>query len=349
MWTDPEDGMVYIDVPANPSPAPPVQTPPSPEWTSGSFPISLAPSIVHSHMISLTVPSSVATLATANIEGFLTRLGAQVEMQGGLIRDHKVRLGELSLALFDRPVLAFEAWAERVDTRMANISREKYDDHRLVHELQEAVLQQELQEMRGRLIALKQERDRFYCGKTVSRGLYKEVVRVEYEWMPPHCIDCIRFGHDTSLCPKRVCKEVPNISARDTKATVMEENDDGFKEQKKSGDTTGGTQPSVSIYNNDNGVSNPGLTTANPFDVLNGNGDDMCEFVTQPKVSDHVNSVLNKIKDASKPSSSNSGYGDVRLWEVEINLKMKILTSMMDMRIKWLIYMVLSRNTVTSC
>nr|GEX50130.1 hypothetical protein [Tanacetum cinerariifolium] len=28
------------------------------------------------------------------------------------------------------------------------------------------------------------------------------------------------------------------------------------------------------------------------------------------KVSDHVNSGLNKIKDASKPSSSNSGYGD---------------------------------------
>nr|GFD33874.1 hypothetical protein [Tanacetum cinerariifolium] len=50
--------------------------------------------------------------------------------------------------------------------------------------------------------------------------------------MPPHCVDCIRFGHDTSLCPKRVCEEVLNISARDTKATVMEEKDDGFKEVK---------------------------------------------------------------------------------------------------------------------
>nr|GEV15294.1 hypothetical protein [Tanacetum cinerariifolium] len=49
---------------------------------------------------------------------------------------------------------------------------------------------------------------------------------------------------------------------------------------------------------------------ANPFDVLNGNGDDMGESETQPKVIDHDNSVLNKIKDASKPSSSNSGYGD---------------------------------------
>nr|GEU73429.1 hypothetical protein [Tanacetum cinerariifolium] len=64
-------------------------------------------------------------------------------------------------------------------------------------------------------------------------GHIKEVVRVEYEWMPPHCVDCIRFGHDTSLCPKRVCEEeVPNISAWDTKATIMEEKDDGFKEVK---------------------------------------------------------------------------------------------------------------------
>nr|GEU31135.1 reverse transcriptase domain-containing protein [Tanacetum cinerariifolium] len=48
-------------------------------------------------------------------------------------------------------------------------------------------------------------------------------------------------------------------------------------QQKKSGDTKGGTQPSISTHNNDNGVSNL---------------------------------VLNKIKDASNPSSSNSGYGD---------------------------------------
>nr|GFD36068.1 hypothetical protein [Tanacetum cinerariifolium] len=30
-WTDPKDGMVYIDVPAYLPLAPPVQTPPSPE------------------------------------------------------------------------------------------------------------------------------------------------------------------------------------------------------------------------------------------------------------------------------------------------------------------------------
>ncbi|GJU16037.1 hypothetical protein Tco_1144003, partial [Tanacetum coccineum] len=105
-WIDPEDGIAYIDVPAYPPPAPPVQTPPSPEWSSGSLHVSPTPSIIpspiSSPMISLIIPSPVASPATAEAEGFLTELGAQVEMQGGLIRDHTVRLGELSPDLFKR-------------------------------------------------------------------------------------------------------------------------------------------------------------------------------------------------------------------------------------------------------
>ncbi|GJV17007.1 hypothetical protein Tco_1362330 [Tanacetum coccineum] len=77
---DQKDGRAYIDVPAYPPPAPPVQTPPSPEWSSGSLPISPAPSTVSSPisspMILLTVPLSVASPATAEAEGFLTELGA---------------------------------------------------------------------------------------------------------------------------------------------------------------------------------------------------------------------------------------------------------------------------------
>ncbi|GKD94540.1 hypothetical protein Tco_1374377, partial [Tanacetum coccineum] len=112
--TDPEDGMIYIDIPDYPPPAPLVQTPPSPEWTSGLLPISPShfdvPLPISSHMIPLT-------------------------MQGGLIRDHAVRLEELSPALFERsleyeqervavtfgpiwrPVLAFEAWAGQTDAQ----------------------------------------------------------------------------------------------------------------------------------------------------------------------------------------------------------------------------------------
>ncbi|GJW20349.1 hypothetical protein Tco_0030971 [Tanacetum coccineum] len=103
---DLEDGRAYIDVPAYPPPASLVQTQPSPEWSSISLRISPAPSIVpfpiSSPTIPQTVPSLVASPATAETEIFLTELGAQVEMQEGLIHDHTVRLRELSPALFER-------------------------------------------------------------------------------------------------------------------------------------------------------------------------------------------------------------------------------------------------------
>ncbi|GKB98440.1 hypothetical protein Tco_0984577 [Tanacetum coccineum] len=87
-------------------------------------------------MIPLTVPSPVTTPATAETEGFLTELGAQVKTHGGLIRNHTVRLEELSPALFERslehehervavtfgalwrPVLALESWAENQELRL---------------------------------------------------------------------------------------------------------------------------------------------------------------------------------------------------------------------------------------
>nr|GEV29258.1 hypothetical protein [Tanacetum cinerariifolium] len=153
-WIHSKDGIAYIDVPAYPPAAPFTQTSLSPESSPGSFPISPTPSIVplriSSPMISLTVPLLVALPATIEAEGFLTELGAQVEMQGGLICDHTVRLGELSPALlkrYDRDIgelftralwrlmLALKAWAGRVDTQMTDISQTGYDDHRLVHDI----------------------------------------------------------------------------------------------------------------------------------------------------------------------------------------------------------------------
>ncbi|GKE38410.1 hypothetical protein Tco_1461815 [Tanacetum coccineum] len=53
-------------------------------------------------MVPLIMPSPIATPATVKTEGFMTELGAQVEIQGGLIHDHAVRLEELSPALFER-------------------------------------------------------------------------------------------------------------------------------------------------------------------------------------------------------------------------------------------------------
>ncbi|GJR38843.1 hypothetical protein Tco_1214527 [Tanacetum coccineum] len=77
IWIDPEDGIAYIDVPAYP---PPAQAPPSPEWSSGSLPVSLTHSIIplpiSPPMIPLIVPSPVASPVMAKTEGFLTKLGA---------------------------------------------------------------------------------------------------------------------------------------------------------------------------------------------------------------------------------------------------------------------------------
>ncbi|GKD55656.1 hypothetical protein Tco_1289043 [Tanacetum coccineum] len=98
-------------------------------------------------MIPLTVPSPVASPATAETEGLLTELGARVEMQGGLIRDHTVRLEEISLDLFERslkheqervvvtfgaiwrPVLALESWAGQTDAQRAALWYAISDTH----------------------------------------------------------------------------------------------------------------------------------------------------------------------------------------------------------------------------
>nr|GEW94291.1 hypothetical protein [Tanacetum cinerariifolium] len=116
----------YINILAYPPPAP-VQTPLSPEWSS------VSPAMVEA-------------------EGLLTEFRAQVEMHGGLIHNYMVQLGELSPALFERglereqertvvmfgdlwrPVLALEACAGCVDTRMEMKGRvttlEHEKDHR---------------------------------------------------------------------------------------------------------------------------------------------------------------------------------------------------------------------------
>nr|GEV56425.1 hypothetical protein [Tanacetum cinerariifolium] len=75
---DLEDYIAYIHVHAYPLPAPPAQTPPSPEWSSSLLHVSLAPSIVpspiSSPMIPLTIPSPVASPATAITEEMRVRL-----------------------------------------------------------------------------------------------------------------------------------------------------------------------------------------------------------------------------------------------------------------------------------
>ncbi|GKD25732.1 hypothetical protein Tco_1231946 [Tanacetum coccineum] len=107
---DPKDDIAYIHVPTYPPPAPPVQTPPSPEWSSGSLPISPAPfavpSPISSPMISLTVPSPIASpvsTPTATIpvdEDRFIEIGAQLELYEGILQDHTQCLDAMPPTLF---------------------------------------------------------------------------------------------------------------------------------------------------------------------------------------------------------------------------------------------------------
>ncbi|GKD65703.1 hypothetical protein Tco_1307811 [Tanacetum coccineum] len=119
---DPEDGIAYINAPAYPLPAPPIQTSPSPEWSSGLLPISPAPSIVPSPVSSPVIPLAILSLvfspAMDETKGFLTKLGAWVEMQGGLIRDHMERVA-VNFGAIWRLILALESWAGQTDAQRA--------------------------------------------------------------------------------------------------------------------------------------------------------------------------------------------------------------------------------------
>nr|GEY92732.1 hypothetical protein [Tanacetum cinerariifolium] len=151
------------------------ETPPSPEWSSGSFPISPALSIVPSPIsspmmsqaVSLPIASPMVTSrATIPVDkDQFIEVGAQLELYWSIL------LG-------------------RVDTRMTNMTRAGYDDHRLVHDmlLQQTALQRELQEMRGRVTAWEQERDRKERGangkvidREWSRGILERAAVIKLE------------------------------------------------------------------------------------------------------------------------------------------------------------------------
>ncbi|GJZ30735.1 retrovirus-related pol polyprotein from transposon TNT 1-94 [Tanacetum coccineum] len=144
---DLEDDKVYIDVPAYPPPTPLVQTPPSPEWSSSSLPVSPTPSIIpspiSSPMIPLTIPSPVASPAMAEAEGLLTELGARVEMSGAVrdeIFSQRYRLRSLepeqervavTFGAIWRLVLALESWADTAITKAGTklLHRAYFLDH----------------------------------------------------------------------------------------------------------------------------------------------------------------------------------------------------------------------------
>ncbi|GKE72674.1 hypothetical protein Tco_1534715, partial [Tanacetum coccineum] len=99
-----------------------------------------------------------------------------------------------------------------------------------------------------------------------------EVIRVEYEWTPPHYLECKLFGHNSEKCPKKVSAAAPTINtlANDGFTKVQKKSDgskSGSNAISTSGMAKGGDKlkvPSPPRIQSD-------LTTpvSNPFDVFN--------------------------------------------------------------------------------
>ncbi|PWA53343.1 hypothetical protein CTI12_AA446680 [Artemisia annua] len=64
-------------------------------------------------------------------------------------------------------------------------------------------------------------------------GYTTEIIKVEYEWTPPHCDVCNVFGHDRINCPKCVKETVRSDNHVAAEAfTTLEKTNDGFIEVK---------------------------------------------------------------------------------------------------------------------
>ncbi|GJV25375.1 hypothetical protein Tco_1378070 [Tanacetum coccineum] len=142
---DPEDSRVYTDIPAYVPLSIPVQTPPSPEWSSGSLPISPSSPVVPSPIASPRLDALPPTLF-ANIDKDMRELYTSSRVVRDEIFSQRYRFRSLerdqertavTFGALWRPMLALEAWEGR-----------------------QAAMQHEFQEMRGRVTALEQERDR---------------------------------------------------------------------------------------------------------------------------------------------------------------------------------------------
>nr|GEW31304.1 hypothetical protein [Tanacetum cinerariifolium] len=113
-WVDPKDGRVYTNILTYVQPSALVQTMPSPEWSSGSLPVS---------------PSSPTVLTP--IASPMTTLAATIAV------DENEFL-EVRAAIW-RPILALEAWAGQTDAQRAALWHAIYDIQRENHDLRKQI------------------------------------------------------------------------------------------------------------------------------------------------------------------------------------------------------------------
>ncbi|GKD36778.1 hypothetical protein Tco_1256985, partial [Tanacetum coccineum] len=147
-WVDPEAGRDYTNIPAYVLLAAPVQTPPSPEWSFDEdqfievgAQLELHESILHDHIQHLdALPPTLVMDINRDVRELYTRSGAvrdEIFSQRYRFRslDREQERDIVTFGALWRLVLALKAWAGHVNTRLADMSQARYDDHRLIHDM----------------------------------------------------------------------------------------------------------------------------------------------------------------------------------------------------------------------
>ncbi|GJV44941.1 hypothetical protein Tco_1429477 [Tanacetum coccineum] len=123
------------------------KTPPSPEWSSSSLPISPSSTVVPSPIASLV--TTLAATISVDKDQFL-EVAAQLELHRSILHDHTQQLNALPPTLFkgydrilrelytraiQRSILALKAWAGQTDAQRAALWHVIYDIQRENHDL----------------------------------------------------------------------------------------------------------------------------------------------------------------------------------------------------------------------
>ncbi|GKD43587.1 hypothetical protein Tco_1268232 [Tanacetum coccineum] len=162
-------------------------------------------------------------------------------------------------------------------------------------------------------------------------GYTSKVICVEYEWTPPHCLECKLFGHNSEKCPKKVIVVEPTIdaSANDGFTKVVSRKNKGkndssqtiggirlpkpksnfYWEQKKINGSKSGLNAASTSGTAKGGdkhkvpspprvQSNLATPVSNPFDILTAGEEIACDPSGQnPKVSEPLGSGSSKADD----------------------------------------------------
>ncbi|GKB10950.1 retrovirus-related pol polyprotein from transposon TNT 1-94 [Tanacetum coccineum] len=165
-------------------------------------------------------------------------------------------------------------------------------------------------------------------------GYTKEVIRVEYEWKPPHCGECKIFGHDLLQCPKHVKETIfndPSTTKHVGTSTTMDTSSDGFTEvtrKKNKGTNKSGADLATKGQMGTNSAINKanGLSTSNSFDILNkvDIGDDC--GISSSTASEHTPSMWNKDFE-SDDEVDEVIFPEGNKWDDQFNIRFKEKTN----------------------